>query len=183
MPLSFDGNPNFVNTSPLYTFNIQFMYDNLNFSFLLWNKLYLYFVTFLLRVSIDMTCCQLKHRLWELSRSDVHVYPWVWDCQSVGTVNFALPFTTNVTISISILQTFRTWVITFHLRPPMAFLSNNSSNTSEFASLMNVWFWGQCDCPISLPHRDMSRNVWNRPQGKSMVDTGISLNNMRTLSP
>ena len=33
MPLSFAGNLNFVNTLPLYTFNIQFMYDNLNFSF------------------------------------------------------------------------------------------------------------------------------------------------------
>ena len=32
MPLSFVGNPNFVNTLPLYTFNIQFAYDNLNFS-------------------------------------------------------------------------------------------------------------------------------------------------------
>ena len=42
-------------------------------------------------------------------------------CQSVGTVNFALPFTTNVTISISILQTFRSWVATSHLRPPMRF--------------------------------------------------------------
>ena len=31
----YTGNPNFVNTLPLYTFNIQFMYDNLNFSFLL----------------------------------------------------------------------------------------------------------------------------------------------------
>ena len=32
---------------------------------------------------------------------------WICSCQSVGTVNFTLPFTTNVTISISILQTFR----------------------------------------------------------------------------
>ena len=32
---------------------------------------------------------------------------WICSCQSVGAVNFALPFTTNVTISISILQTFR----------------------------------------------------------------------------
>ena len=33
---------------------------------------------------------------------------WICSCQSVGTVNFTLPFTTNATISISILQTFRT---------------------------------------------------------------------------
>ena len=32
---------------------------------------------------------------------------WICSCQSVGTVNFVLPFTTNVAISISILQTFR----------------------------------------------------------------------------
>ena len=31
VPLSFAGNPNFVNTLPLYTFNIQFMYDNFIF--------------------------------------------------------------------------------------------------------------------------------------------------------
>ena len=31
MPLSFAGNPNFVNTLPLYTFNIKFIYDNLIF--------------------------------------------------------------------------------------------------------------------------------------------------------
>ena len=36
------------------SFNIQFMYENLNFSFLLWKKLYLYFVTFVLRASIEM---------------------------------------------------------------------------------------------------------------------------------
>ena len=49
----------------------------------------------------------------------------ICSCQSVGTVNFILPFTTNVTISISILQTFRSWVATSHLRRPMAFLSHN----------------------------------------------------------
>ena len=52
MPLSFAGNPKFVNKLPLYTFNSQFMYNNLNFSFLLWNKLHVYFVTFLLSISI-----------------------------------------------------------------------------------------------------------------------------------
>ena len=81
---------------------------------------------------------------------------------SVGTVNFALPFTTNVTISISILQTFHSWVATSHLRPPMAFLYHNSSDTPGLAPLMNVLFWGRCDFPISFSGRDLSRNVWNR---------------------
>ena len=41
-------------------------------------------------------------------RRATHLLPtWIFSCQSVGTVNFILPFTTNVTISISILQTFR----------------------------------------------------------------------------
>ena len=46
---------------------------------------------------------------------------WINSCQSVGTVNYTLPFTTSVTILISILQTFRSWAATSHLRPPMAF--------------------------------------------------------------
>ena len=87
---------------------------------------------------------------------------WICSCQLVGTVNFILPFTTNVTISISILQTFRSWVATSHLRPPMAFLSHNLSDTPGLAPLMNVLFWGRCDFPISFSGRDMSRNVWNR---------------------
>ena len=81
---------------------------------------------------------------------------------SIGrSANFVLPFTTTVTIWISILQTFRSWVATSHLRPPM-FLSHNSSDTPGLASVMNVLFWGRCDFPISFSGRAMSRNVWNR---------------------
>ena len=87
---------------------------------------------------------------------------WICSFQSVGTVNFALPFMTNVTILISILQSFRSWVSTSHLRPPMACFSNNSSDTPGLAPHMNVLFWGRCDFPISFPGRYMSRNVWNR---------------------
>ena len=66
------------------------------------------------------------------------------------------------TISISILQNFRSWIATSNLRPPMAFLSHNSSDTPGLARLMNVLSWGRCDFPISFSDRDMSRNVWNR---------------------
>ena len=95
-------------------------------------------------------------------RATLLLRTWICSCQSVGTVNFALPFTTNATISISILQTFRSWVATSHLRPPMAFLSHNSSDTPGLAPLMNVLFWGRCDFPISFSGRDTSRNIWNR---------------------
>ena len=39
-----------------------------------------------------------------------------------GTVNFTLPFMTNVTISISTSQMFRSWVAIFQPRPPMVSL-------------------------------------------------------------
>ena len=46
---------------------------------------------------------------------------------------------------ISILQTFCSWAATSHLRPPMVFLSHNSSDTLGLAPLMNVLFWGRCN--------------------------------------
>ena len=51
---------------------------------------------------------------------------------------------------------------TSHLRPPMAFLSHNSSDTPGLAPFMNVLFWGRCDFPISFSGRGMSRNVCDR---------------------
>ena len=108
---------------------------------------------------------------------------WIYSRQSVGAVNFSLPFTTSVTISVSILQTFRSWAATTHLRQPMPFLYHNSSDTRKFAPLMNVLFWGRYDFPISFSGRDMSRNVWNRVAGRAMVGTGILPNNMRFPSP
>ena len=54
------------------------------------------------------------------------------------------------------LQTFRSWVATFHLHQPMVFLSHNSSDTPGLAPLMNVLFWARCNFPISFSGRDMS---------------------------
>ena len=79
----------------------------------------------------------------------------IYSCQSVGTVNVTLPFKTSVTILIFILQTFRSWAATSHLRLPMAFLSYNSSDTPGLAPLMNVLFWVRCDFPISFLGRDI----------------------------
>ena len=118
-------------------------------------------ITQTLRI-ISVRCIPLSLRSKTRRRATLLLPTWICSCQSVGTVNFALPFTTNVTILISILQTFRSWVATSHLRPPMAFLSHNSSDTPGLAPLMNVLFWGRCDFPISFSGRDMSRNVWNR---------------------
>ena len=42
----------------------------------------------------------------DTTESNTSASTWMCSCQSVETVNFVLPFTTNVTISISILQTF-----------------------------------------------------------------------------
>ena len=81
---------------------------------------------------------------------------------TVGTVNFALPFTTSMTISISILQTSRCWEASSKLRLSLAFLSHNSSDTPRLTSFMNVLFWGRCNFPIRFSRRDMPRNVWNK---------------------
>ena len=111
---------------------------------------------------ISVTCIPLSLRSKTRRRSTLLLPNLICSCQSVGTVNFALPFTTNVTISISILQTFRSWVATSHIRQLMAFLSHNSSDTQGLSPLTNVLFCGRCDFPISFSGRDMSRNVWNR---------------------
>ena len=85
-------------------------------------------------------CIPLSLRSKTRRRATLLLPTCICSCQSVGTVNFVLPFTTNVTISISILQTFRSWVATSHLRQPIAFLSHNSSDTPGLAPLMNVLF-------------------------------------------
>ena len=97
-------------------------------------------ITQTLRI-ISVRCIPLRLRSKTQRRATLLIPTWIYSCQSVETVNFALPFTTNVKISISILQTFRSWVATSHLRQPMAFLYHNSSDTPGLAPLMNVLFW------------------------------------------
>ena len=106
-------------------------------------------ITLTLKI-ISVRCIPLNLRSKTRQRATLLLPTWIYSCQLVGTVNFTLPFTTSVTILISILQTFRSWAATSHLRPPMAFLSHNSSDTPGLAPLMNVSFWGRCDFPISF---------------------------------
>ena len=94
-------------------------------------------------------------------------------------VNFTLRSTTNQMISISTSQTFRSWVVIFHLRQPMAFLSLNLYDTPGLAPRMNVLFWGPGDFPASYSNMDTSWNAWNRHSGSFMVDTGILFSNMK----
>ena len=54
-------------------------------------------------------------------------------------VNFTLQSTTSEMISISTSQTFRSWVVIFHIRRPMACLSLNLYDTPRLASHMNVF--------------------------------------------
>ena len=69
-------------------------------------------------------------------------------------VNFKLPSTTNKTISTSTSQTFHSWVLIFHLRRPMTFLSLNLHDTSGLAPRMNVSFGGPGDLLVSYSNRD-----------------------------
>ena len=108
---------------------------------------------------------------------------WIYSCRSRATVSCALPYTTNVTISTSISQTFRSWIAIFHLRQSMVFLSHSSYGMPGLAPLMNVLFWGRRDFHLSSSDRDMSWNIWNRPSESFMVDMGISSNIMKSSSP
>ena len=97
-------------------------------------------------------------------------------------VNFTLPSTSSEMISISISQTFRTWVVIFHLRRPMACLFLTLYDTPGLAPRMNVLFWGPSYFPVSYSNRDNLWNAWNRHSGSFMVDTGILFGNMKLLS-
>ena len=80
-------------------------------------------------------------------------------------------------ISISTSQTFRSWVVIFHVRQHMAFLSLNLYDMPGLAPRMNVLFWGPGDFPVNHSNRDTSQNAWNRHSGS--YDTGILFSNMK----
>ena len=90
---------------------------------------------------------------------------WIYSCRSEGTVSCALPFTTNVTISTSISKTFRSWAATFHLRQPMAFLSQSSYGIPGLTLLLNVLFEGLYDFHLSSSERICQGTFENVPGG------------------
>ena len=63
-------------------------------------------ITLTLKI-ISVRCIPLNLRSKTRRRATLLLPTWIYSYQSVGTVNFTLPFTTSVTILISILQTFR----------------------------------------------------------------------------
>ena len=139
-------------------------------------------ITQILRI-IWVRCIPLSLRSKIRQRAPPLLLTLIYSWRSKGTVSCALPFTTNVTISTSISQTFRSWVAIFHLHRPIMFLSHSSYGLPGLAPLMNVLFLGRRDFHLSSSDRDMSWNVWSRPLGSFMVDIGISSNIMKSLSP
>ena len=126
-------------------------------------------------------CIPLSLRLKTRRRATHPTY--ISSCRSGGPVSCALPFTTNVTISTSMSQTFRSWVAIFHLRQSMSFLSHGSYGMPGFTPPMNVLYLGRRDFYRISSDSDMSGNVWNRSLGSFMVDMGISSNIMKFPSP
>ena len=104
-------------------------------------------------------------------------------CRSGGIVSCELPFTTKVTISPSISQTFLSWVSIFDLHQPVVCLSHSSYGMPGLAQLMNVLFWERRDFHVSFSVRYMSGNFCYRPPGSSMVDMETSSNIMKPSSP
>ena len=60
-----------------------------------------------------------------------------------GKVNFTLPFVTNVAVSVSASQIFRSWVAVFRPRPPVASLFRSLYNMLGLAPRVDVLFWGR----------------------------------------
>ena len=69
-----------------------------------------------------------------------YLLTWIYYCRLGWMVNFTRPSTTNEMISISTSHTFHSWVVIFHLRQPMAFLSLNLYDTPGLALCMDVLF-------------------------------------------
>ena len=63
---------------------------------------------------------------------------WIYSCRSRVTVSCTLPFTTNVTISTFISQTFLSWIAICHLRQPMVFYL--TAHMPGLAHLVNALF-------------------------------------------
>ena len=131
------------------------------------------------------TCNICSHYLllYNICSHNLLLLTWIYFCQSGGTVNFILPFMTNLTISISTSQIFRSWVSIFQPRSPMASLFRSLYGMPGLAPRMDVLSWGRRDFQISFSNRDTSRNAWNRHWDSFMVDTGILSNNMKFPSP
>ena len=127
------------------------------------------------------TTCMYDPRAKDLQtkRATLLLLTFIYFCRSGGTVNFTLPFMTNVTISISTSQIFRSWVAIFQPRQPMASLFRSLYGMLGLAPRMGVLSWGRRDFQISFSNRDTSRNAWNRHWRSFMVDTGILSNNMK----
>ena len=124
-------------------------------------------------------CVPLNSRSKTRQRATLLLLTWIYFCRSGGTVNFTLPFMTNVTISISTSQIFHSWVVILQSRPPMASLFRSLYDMPGLAPRMDVLSWGRRDFQISFSNRDTSRNAWTRRWGSFMVDTGILSNNMK----
>ena len=100
----------------------------------------------------DNNMGQMYFRSKTRQRETLQYLTWIYSCR--GTVNFTLPFMKKVTISISILKTFHSWVALFHLRQRMVFLFHILYDMPGLAPQINVLFWGQRDFPISFSNRD-----------------------------
>ena len=136
-------------------------------------------ITQILR-TIWVRCVPLSLRSKTQRRATPLLPTWIYSCRSRVTISYALSFTTNVTISTSISQTFLSWVAIFLFRQSMVFLSHSSYGMPGLAPLMNVLFSRWRDFHLSSSERDIWWNVRNRPSGSFMVNMGISLNIMKS---
>ena len=83
-------------------------------------------------IIIWVRCILLNLGLKTRQRATPLLPTWIYSCRSEKMVSCALPFTTNVAISTSISQTFRSWAATFHLRQPISELIRYARACSSY---------------------------------------------------
>ena len=98
-------------------------------------------------------CIPLNSRSKTRQRATLLLLTLIYFCRSGGTVNFTLPFMTNVTILISTSPIVRSWVSIFQPRPPMASLYHSLYDMPGLAPRMDVLSWGRSDFQISFSNR------------------------------
>ena len=103
-------------------------------------------------------------------------------CPSGVKVSRALPFTTNMTISTSISQTFLSWVAISNLHQPMVCWSHSSNSMPGLPPLMHVLVWERCVFHVNVPGQGYVLERLKSSLKKFYGQYGIQLNLMKSLS-
>ena len=139
-------------------------------------------ITLTLKI-ILVRCIPLNLRSKTRRRATPLLPTSIYSCQSVGTVNFTLPFYDKRDDFNFNITNFPFLSSNIPSSPVYGLFISQLIRYARASSSYECFILGRCDFPISLLGRDMYRNVWDRVRGSFMVSTGILPNNMRSPLP